>query len=658
MWLKKKTVKYKIDDFLMEHGLKKKKSKTWIWLILVGAAVIFLLVILVPLATSSQKLLNGLKAAEQKANLAFGYASSGNWSQTARTLEELNKELSIVKASSQQLGLISYLPPIKKINLSFGQLVDSANDLTFAYGMIFSVLDKMEQELDVEKLASGLSDRDNFKGLLKSIADNRQDLLLAEKKIDSAGQKLLQINTNNFSGPLKDKLLQVNKLLQTGVDNTKTALPLITNLPEILGYNQEKTYLFVFQNNMELRPTGGFIGSYGLIKIKDGKIINVFTDDIYNLDKLSEGKLLALAPVPMLKYNAQKYWYLRDANWSPDWPTSAQKIIWFFDQERAVANLPPLKLDGVIAINPDFISNLLAVIGPITAQGLTFKSDNFASDLEKFVEFDYVHNQIAKTQRKDIIGVLTGIIINKVYDLPPAELLKIWLAFKKSIDEKNILVFLTDGNLQQEFSRNNWSGEVKTADADYLMVIDSNFAALKTDQVMKRSLSYNLTVDDRGDLFGHLEVTYQHQGKYVKDLITKYRDYVRVYVPENSWFNRIAVKHNNEIKDLNLKDEVVFNKELGKSTAATFFTVEPGETKTLIFEYKLPESVKKQYQSGLYKFSVQKQPGTVGHNLKIYLDFNQPIIAYHADALPHKMDSETVSWQTDLSLDRNFTIKF
>jgi hypothetical protein len=42
----------------------------------------------------------------------------------------------------------------------------------------------------------------------------------------------------------------------------------LKKLPEILGKNQEKTYLLLFQNDKELRATGGFLTAYAVFKIK------------------------------------------------------------------------------------------------------------------------------------------------------------------------------------------------------------------------------------------------------------------------------------------------------------------------------------------------------------------------------------------------------
>jgi hypothetical protein len=658
---KSKIIRGKVDNFLTSHHLPPPRRRHPWRKPLLFLTVIFLLLFLVlwPALMAGAGILKEVALAEKNLKIISSQIQAGNWYSAGRQLKLLQTEVLKINSQFHRLGPISYLPPVKKSLAASQRMLLASGDLASAYAEIFFWLADVSDDFKISSVADKFSDKNQRQNLLGSLAGNQAKLSQIQLKLAAAQQELSAVNTNDLLGPFQDNLLIIDHFLATAIGNTETALPIIAHLPELLGYHQEKTYLVVFQNNMELRPTGGFIGSYAILKIKDGEITGLFTDDIYNLDKLSIGQLKETPPWPMQQYNAQKYWYLRDANWSPDWPTSAEKIKWFFNQESALAHQPPLKLDGVIALNPDFIVNLLEVVGPIMAEGLTFQADNFAQDLEKFVEFDYAKKGIKKEDRKDIIGFLTNVVIERLYQSPPRDLLKIWLAFKSNIDEKNILVYLTDPKLQAHFYQQNWSGQVKTVDGDYLLLVDSNLGALKTDQAMRRAISYQVQAVPNGELAARLEITYQHQSRPMKDLISKYRDYVRVYVPPGSWFTRgYLVGHNGVVKELKLQDDLLFSQELGKTVAATFLTVEPGQSQTLVLEYRLPQTIQDLYRQGLYKFSVQKQPGTSGHDFKIYLDFNQEIQAYQAETLPQRFNGQSILWQTTLSVDRDYLVKF
>lgn len=642
--------------------LFRRQPETYSWfsffILIIGLFLLLVLLVLAPFFYHGLKIIPRLAQAENNAMSLLASARSGDWVTSRNRLDDLRENLFEINGQLEKLGPILYLPPVARNIRAANQLFAGADKLLTVYDRLFFVLSEMENDLQLSQIALGFGDLDQRRGLLKGIIDYRLNLMAISDDLDRAREEINQINTQDLLGIFQYKLLLVEYFMTEAIASTEVALPIFRHLPELLGYDQEKNYLFLFQNNMELRPTGGFIGSYGILTVRNGEVINIFTDDIYNLDKHAEGKMEELAPEPMARYNNQKFWYLRDANWSPDWPTSAEKIIWFFNQERNYAGLPPQELDGIIAITPDFIANLLSITGPVEIKNLTFKSDNFANDLEQFVEFDYVHYGIEKTERKAIIGLLTEIIINRLHGLSSNELMNLWLAFKKNIDEKHILVYLLDEELQRYFYDQNWSGVVKQVEHDYLMVVDSNLAALKTDPYIDRSISYNLVVNTEGDLIAKAEITYNHRGRFIPQLVTRYRTYTRIYVPAGSWFLKSYVKHQGTIQTLEILKDLVIGNELGKRYGAAFLVIEPGDSKTLILEYRLPENIKKQYQNGLYKFSVQKQPGTVGHNLKINLGFNQLIQAYHAHRPPVYFSGQEISWQTDLSKDRHYLIKF
>jgi hypothetical protein len=531
-------------------------------------------------------------------------------------------------------------------------------DLLQGYQQIIGIFADLEAFTTEGNIAASFSSPEGKKLILEAIVKNRDKLEVARAKIKAAKMELASINTNDLTGILKDKVVYANNLLYEITDQSYIALPLFKYLPELAGYGQEKTYLILFQNNMELRPTGGFIGSYGLIKVKDGEIVSIATDDIYNLDKYSKDKLLVAPPWPMTTYNGQKYLFLRDANWSPDWPTSAKEIKWFWDIERTNAGLPPQDLDGIIAITPDFIANFLGLTGPITVDGITFHKNNFAIELEKAVEFDYADKGIPLEERKAIIGDLSKEMLKRILNSSPMELLSLWGIMKDNIEGKQIIAWLADPILQDYFSNENWSGEVKEAASDYLYVVDANLAALKTDQVMKRSIKYSMSVDGNGDLIGRTEITYQHAGKAVTALITRYRTFTRVYTPEGTWFTRVYTTDKRGIQEYQLLKDVEIKSELGKRYAGMFLQVEPGESKTLVLEYRLPENVKKLYQNGLYKLLVQKQPGTTGHQLAIDLKFQQLITAYNAAKLPKTFKGKNLIFDMELATDKEIIVKF
>ncbi|MFA5124504.1 MAG: DUF4012 domain-containing protein [Patescibacteria group bacterium] len=656
MFFKKKN---KLEQLLQTSPFSKKPKRRW-WRFLAPILLLLIIVaaVIIPLAVNGSQIYVRLVAINNRVEPIMAAAARGDFIVIDSQLTAIREDLAVVQVKTKQLGPILWLPAVAKTARTGDKMILATGDLLAGYQEMLSVFSDLSSQTQEQKVVFDFSANESKRQLLASIVKNRNKLEEAKNKIALAKASLNSVSSDDLSGIFQSKVIAANRLLSEVVEQSEVALPLFKYLPELAGYNQEKNYLILFENNTELRPTGGFIGSYGLVTIKDGDIIAIHTDDIYNLDKWSKDKLQVPAPWPMTTYNAQKYLFLRDANWSPDWPTSARQIEWFWNVERANAGLVPAKLDGIIAITPEFIANFLAVTGPITADGITFTSDNFTYQLEQQVEFAYVSQGIDLANRKDIIGDLTKDIVARVTKANATELFQVWLAMKKNIDEKQVLAYMTDSQLQGYLAQENWSGEMKQGEGDYLYIVDANLAALKTDQVMKRTIAYSVNPGANDDLLAKVEINYQHTGRSVPALITNYRSYTRVYVPEGSWFTRAYFKDSKGVQDLSLDKEVEIKNELGKRYAGIFLTVDQGTAKTLVLEYRLPPEVKQLAQDGLYKLSVQKQPGTPGHKLKIDLKFDQRITAYYSKIMPQKVLGQSLLWDTDLLTDRDFFIKF
>lgn len=635
----------------------KAKSLHTVRLKVIASVITIFLVILIYIFTPL--IFHGLKAASY-GTLVYSQAYSlldnikkKEWQVAVDTANSLTGNLHQLNIEINHLGPLSHLPKIKNDVLVVSQFVGVAESLAESYletFKIFATLEKSGLAVDPSNL---LAD----KNLLTLISQDQVQLDLAQKNITEASRRFAAINTNEFNGFFAPYLIKAHGQIDQILSSTSMALPAIGLLPDLLGYHGEKHYLLVFENNMELRPTGGFIGSYGIITVKNGEIENIFTDDVYNLDKLSEGKLFEPAPRPMTIYNKQALWYMRDANFAPAWPDSAKKIVDFFHIERRNANLSDQSIDGVIAITPDFIANLLEVLGPIETHGITFSATNFAMDLEKFVEGGFEAKNIPYEERKSIIGVLSKTIISRMETTSATDFTKLWLAFKKNIDQKNILVYMFDDHVQKYFSDQNWAGEIRQTDGDYLMLIDSNFASLKTDAVMERAIKRSLTINKNGDLLAHLEITYHHNGQFVKNLITRYRTYAKVYVPQGTWFESGMIKDENGETNLDMLQDLEYGTENNKTFVTYFLIIEPGTSKTMILNYKLPAYLQAKYENGDYSLLVQKQPGTSGHKLGIDLNLNQEISAYQSAELPSNFHGQTISWDSDLMVDREFKLK-
>ena len=434
----------------------------------------------------------------------------------------------------------------------------------------------------------------------------------------------------------------------------RALLSLMEIFPRLGGFPEPRTYLFLLQNNTELRPSGGFIGAYGIIKVASGEIKSFFTDDSYALDRKAVGWLKVPPPAPLKDYLRIKNLYLRDCNWSPDFAVAASTTEYFYHQEGGAE-----KLDGVIAITPDVVSGILKILGPIKVEGQEFTADNLTDALEYRVEVGFAAKGIPRAQRKEIIGVLAKELLQKIYALPLRDWAGVLLSATGSLEEKHFLLTSADPDVQKVFDEENWSGRVKDAASDYLMVVDANLNGLKSDPAVSRSMSYNLSrtlstspfaKGGGGDFVAEVKIRYTHSG--AKDYKTgRYRDYVRVYAPLGSRLLNLTDGEGDKTSRADIIDD------LGKTSFGFFTTVDVGATRELDFSYELPARVKYQIEQNLYSLLIQKQPGTPANRLTLNLNFDKKITTA---PLSGRLESggKTFQTETDLRVDRMFTIGF
>jgi len=486
--------------------------------------------------------------------------------------------------------------------------------------------------------------------LLKNIYEAKPKLENAKKTIDEAVAFIDEIpdkglikQIQDAVQPLKEKVPQ----LQKGLDQAVSASQII---PAVAGYPENKTYLFLLQNNTELRPTGGFIGTYGILRVKDGDIKTFTTDNIYNLDKPAESWLNETPPVQLTRYNAVYKWFMRDSNWSPDFPTSAQKAEWFYRAEKG----PEKNFDGIVAVTPSFIQSLLTLTGEMKVNGLTFTSENFIEKLQYQVDQGFLRQDLPESERKEIIGVLSTEILDSVLALPKNRWPDLWKVFQKDIEQKQVLIYLKDAYVQSYIIKENWGGEIRDVDYDYLTVIDANLASLKSDPGVKRSVDYQIRRD--GDnIIADLTIKYRNEGS-ITWKTTRYRTYVRIYVPQGA----TLLKSEGAMIDCKIEKEgsIDTSEELNKTVFGTFMCIEPGEEKILHIKYKLPTRITEQFKKNTYTLLVQKQPGSQIIPLNLNLNLSSSIYTVFGLDNFQLSDNNKLLFTTDISQDRTIELEF
>ena len=300
---------------------------------------------------------------------------------------------------------------------------------------------------------------------------------------------------------------------------------------------------------------------------------------------------------------------MRDANWSPDWPTAAEKIKEIFNGESLAIDAGSEPFTGIAAITPDFIGDLLRLVGPIVVRGETYTPDNFQPLLQYNVEVAYKDQNISAWDRKDIVDELMSELKSCLFKLSADKLSELIKIVDNNIAEKNLQVYFPNAGWQSLAQEIGLSGEVKNPGSDYLMIIDANLGAFKSDAVIKKDITYTLNQNKDG-LSAVVRLDYRHEGGF-DWRTTRYRSYTRIYAPLGS--RLISLKGVDETTaDISVTDDSGLN----KTVFGFFWTIEPGTGASAILSYNLPDRINVQMKTGVYGLMVQRQAGSRINSLK------------------------------------------
>lgn len=532
---------------------------------------------------------------------------AGKIEETDSYLKLAQKDFLKARKHMESLDFYKGLPWFGKQIIALEKLLISASELTQGLNTLTEMAANMMGPLE------GNGEKGEA---LKIFAESSDLLRRTRDHLARTSQDLDQVATAGLLPQIKDTFELMRKklpYLQQTIDQLIVASEIV---PEMMGYPGEKTYLFLFQNNMELRPAGGFIGTYGILKLKDGEVVSFFTDDTYNLDMHYDSEILT--PEPMYTYNRRRYWYFRDSNWSPDFVEAAQKAQWFYHLEGGEE-----ELDGVIAMSPTFIEKLLEHTGPIEVPGYPyeFTSENFSDQLEFHVEQNFFKFE-SKKYRKSIIGDFGEILLGKVFSSTRGDLLHVFNLVTEGFIEKQAMVYLNDPDKHAVIRKLNWDGRVIQTPSDYFLYVDCNLASLKSDPYVKRTIDYQVNWDGQGAPVSTLTMHYDHQGEF-NWRTTRYRTYVRLYVPQGAELLKIE---GNE-------SEVEIYDELGKTVFAFFKVTEPQTQESVTIQYALPERLK----TVPYELYAQKQAGTVDHKLNVKINWPNQKQTFNIDLLSDRL---------------------
>ena len=449
------------------------------------------------------------------------------------------------------------------------------------------------------------------------------DLEKSQTYIISANNEM-QLARANFSYVKRDtlpkQLIPIFSKYETYLNKLSADLQILSitasDINSLLGTEGPKNYIIWFQNSNELRPTGGFIGSYGVLTLDKGKVIGLNIDDIYNPDGQIDLKRITVAPPkPIADLLAEDRMYLRNSNWSPDLSVSAK------DFSNLYARVTGVTPDGIIAVDLNFVENLLDTLGPLylASYDEEITADNLYERTQYHSDFNY---QNGVSDKKDFLTVLGGKLLEKIFSLESNQLPDLFKNIYKSLNEKHLMISFNNNSANIFLEARNWNGNLISTKGDYLYVVNANLGGNKANYYVKSDYSYVVSSKTRdGLLRGVLNLHYKHTGRDLSWPGGSYKDYIRVLVQKGSKLTGATISYNGGGKE-NIFDKIISSSVGSYDDFEYYFILNPQEEVTISLEYDLPLNLSMNKSFKDYSLVWQKQAGT--QNDTVSVEFNAP----------------------------------
>lgn len=596
-----------------------KKSKTKKILMIIGIFLLTLLLLgggIAALAYFQIKpvINHGLKTIDLSKQV-YQSLKSQNLVEASAKIAESKKEFQALQASYQKVGWLKFIPGLNKYQ------ADGEAALNAGFAGIEAAeigIDAITPYADV----LGFNGEGTFVGgtVEDRIVNTVATLDKVTPKLDDISQKwsivkseMSKIDPNDYPEEYKGKkirenIIKVQSLINDGDLALTDAEPIVKILPQLLGYPDPKTYMVIFQNDGEIRPTGGFMSAFAIMKLDKGRIIPEKSDDIYSLDRKFNSRNVQ-PPEAIAKYLNEKTWYLRNMNFSPDFYQSMSTFKKYYD---TLDDEP--KIDGIITIDTQVLKGLIEVLGSIDVPGYgTFTAENDSRcDLPQIVcELEYIVDKplptMVSNRKSSILGPMMKVLINRSLGGGKEQLTKLVPLTFNLLSQKHILVYFTDDTAQKAAEMFKIAGRVKDFDGDYLYVNNANLGGAKSNFYITNEFKQDIEIKDDGTVVKKLELKFNHNrasdncnlesGELCLSGIQQ--DYFRVYVPKGSKLTEA----------LGTEDEIVSHEDndLNKTYFEGFFKLNPESRSIIRLTYELPFKVQK---GSVYKMLIQKQPGT------------------------------------------------
>lgn len=451
-------------------------------------------------------------------------------------------------------------------------------------------------------------------GFEERLTDYRADL----ERIQAARAAIDHDALDGWLEPAAMPIAQLDTALRVAQHALDQAEPILPAARGLLGAHRPRTYIVMGQNSHELRATGGFTSGIGVIVIDQGRLIS--SEFRYSYDWDAPSATRVLPPEPYQRYLGIGTLFLRDANWWPDFPTTARQVqrLWALHQGGHV--------DGIIAIDEDAVQRILAVTGPVDLPqwGLQVGADDFYTQTKGRASTNNIKSHLIPTLYRGVFQKILSLESEKIPDLIQI--------LNDLFIQKHMQAYLFDRTEALILSRYSLDGSIKSLDGgDYMFIVDTTVTYSEVSQLIEKSADLSVVIDANGALAERV-LTLRYRNHYSRELPEWERregegsaiwnpakrqvvrevpgywgNWLRVYLPADSEL----------VQSEGFASDIQITSESGKRLIAGFVEVRPGQDVTITLRYRGPTGTT--VCSVEYPLLLQKQAGARPYLINLHL---------------------------------------
>lgn len=390
---------------------------------------------------------------EQQFKLTINYMKSNDFDNASVSMDKAEESIMTIKNKLNEplWETVGIIPAIKSV----GELVNIMNDASS--DVIRPTITHFKKyPLTDLKAKDGVN-----VGLLMQDVEFADELV---PKIDNLISRFDNINISKNTLDMIDKSGKLNEYknkfasIENKYKDIKRYMPITKT---ILGNGNNRLYILAAQNSSEIRSCGGFPGSVGTIRIKDGILTIGDFKSVYDILPPSVPASAGVTPSEN-KLFGNNLSYPRDAEYSPDFERVGK--IWASSYEAKHKE----HIDGVISLTPSVIQKILQTCGNITlSDGTMLDGCNATKVLQYNIYNKYFSKATNVENSNKITDALFAETAKKTMDLFTSKFdvknaKDSFSIFSDGTKDRTILLWMADKKEENIIKENGCSGALNT----------------------------------------------------------------------------------------------------------------------------------------------------------------------------------------------------